>query len=54
MMLEKIIRANGTETFGCQQIAKSFTFLMSLTEGVHDMITNGRQLQKWTGEKCNE
>ena len=54
MMLEKIIWGDGTETFGCHQVASSFTFLMSLTAGVHDMITNGRQLQKWTGEEYKE
>lgn len=54
MMLEKIIWGDGTETFGCHQVASSFTFLMCLTAGVHDMITNGRQLQKWSGEEYKE
>lgn len=54
MMLVKIIWSTGTETFGCHQVSESFTFLQSMTNGVNDMITNGRQLQKWRGEEYTE
>lgn len=54
MMLEKIIWANESETFGCHQTASTFTFLESMTSGVRNMVTDGRQLHKWTGEEYDD